>query len=143
MFLGTHSPRMDDKGRLFLPAKFRDQLASGVVLAKGQERCIYVFPHAEFVALTDQLRSASLANRPGRDYLRVLMSAASDEVPDRQGRITVPAQLRAYAGLTKDCVVLGVNTRLEIWDAMSWEQYLASKEEGFAELSEEVLPGVL
>jgi MraZ protein len=78
-----------------------------------------------------------------RDYSRVFFASASDELPDKQGRITVPAALRAYAGLQRDCVVIGANTRLEIWDTQAWETYLAASEDSFAEAAEEVLPGIL
>ena len=143
MFLGTHSPRLDDKGRLFLPAKFRDELAEGVVITKGQERCLYVFPMAEFRRVTEAMSQAPVTQKTVRDYSRVFFASASDEVPDKQGRITVPPALREYAGLTKDCVVIGANTRVEVWDAAAWEAYLADREQAFAELEEEVLPGVL
>lgn len=143
MFMGTHHPRLDDKGRLFLPAKFRDELSGGLVMTKGQEHCLYVFPRAEFNRFTEQLQSAPLANKVVRDYLRVFLSGASDEIPDRQGRVTVPAPLRDYAGLTKECVVIGALARLEIWDAATWNTYLGSQEQSFAERSEEVLPGLL
>jgi len=141
--MGTHHPRLDDKGRLFLPAKFRDELSGGLVMTKGQEHCLYVFPRAEFNRFTEQLQSAPLANKVVRDYLRVFLSGASDEIPDRQGRVTVPAPLRDYAGLTKECVVIGALARLEIWDAATWNTYLGSQEQSFAERSEEVLPGLL
>ena len=78
-----------------------------------------------------------------RDSSRVFFASASDEVPDKQGRITVPAALRTYAGLDRDCVVIGANTRLEIWDAQAWETYLAAQEDSFSEAAEEVLPGIL
>jgi transcriptional regulator MraZ len=143
VFLGTHQPRLDDKGRLFLPAKFRDELAGGLVITKGQERCLYVWPVAEFERMTDQLRAAPVTSKAARDYQRVLFAGASDEVPDKQGRVTIPPQLREYAGLTKDCVVIGANTRVEIWDSSAWDSYLAEQEQAFADLSEEVLPGVL
>ncbi|MCI0688194.1 MAG: division/cell wall cluster transcriptional repressor MraZ [Sporichthyaceae bacterium] len=143
MFLGTHAPRLDDKGRIFLPAKFRDELAEGLVITKGQERCLYVWPAAEFARFTDQLRTAPVTSKGARDYMRVLYAGASDEMPDKQGRVTIPPQLRDYAGLQRDCVVIGANTRVEIWDAQAWESYLAEQEPAFAELSEEVLPGVL
>jgi len=143
MFLGTHAPRLDEKGRLFLPAKFRDELAEGLVITKGQERCLYVWPQAEFARITEQMRSAPVTSKGARDYMRVLFAGASDEVPDKQGRITIPPQLRDYAGLSKDCVVIGANTRVEIWDAHAWESYLSEQEPAFADLSEEVLPGVL
>jgi MraZ protein len=143
MFFGTHQPRLDDKGRLFLPAKFRDGLAEGLVITKGQERCLYVWPVAEFAQMTEKLRTAPVTSKSARDYMRVLFAGASDEVPDRQGRVTIPPQLREYAGLTRDCVVIGANTRVEIWDSSAWDRYLAEQEQAFAELSEEVLPGVL
>lgn len=143
MFLGTHTPRLDEKGRLFLPAKYREELAGGLVITKGQERCLYVFPEAEFERITQALRSAPVTAKSVRDYSRVFFASASDEVPDKQGRITVPPSLREYAGLSRDCVVIGANTRLEIWDAHAWETYLADQEEAFSAASEEVLPGVL
>jgi mraZ protein len=143
MFLGTHHPRLDDKGRLFLPAKYREELAEGLVITKGQERCLYVFPIEEFQRITEALRTAPVTAKAVRDYSRVFFASASDEVPDRQGRITIPQSLREYAGLRRDCAVIGANTRLEIWDAQAWEDYLAEQEQAFADLSEEVLPGVL
>ena len=143
MFLGTHHPRLDEKGRMFLPAKFRDDLAEGLVMTKGQERCLYVWPRDEFARLTEQARQAPVTSKSARDYLRMLFAGASDEVPDKQGRVTVPPALRAYAGLTKDCVVIGANDRLEIWDAEAWATYEAAHEQSFSEISEEVLPGVL
>lgn len=143
MFLGTHSPRLDDKGRLFLPAKYRDELSGGVVITKGQERCLYLFPEAEFQRITEALRDAPVTAKAVRDYSRVFFASASDEVPDKQGRITIPTALRGYAGLSRDCAVIGANTRLEIWDSAAWETYLEQREPEFSELSEEVLPGVL
>jgi MraZ protein len=143
MFLGTHSPRLDDKGRLFLPAKYREELSGGLVITKGQERCLYVFPMAEFQRITDALRAAPVTAKAVRDYSRVFFASASDELPDKQGRITIPSALRSYAGLDRDCAVIGANTRLEIWDAQAWETYLEQSEQQFSDLSQEVLPGVL
>ncbi len=143
MFLGTHAPRLDDKGRLILPAKFRDQLAEGLVMTKGQERCLYVFPMAEFERITEAMRQAPVTSKAARDYMRVFLSGASDEVPDRQGRVTIPTSLRRYAGLERDCVVIGAGSRIELWDAPSWDRYLAEQEQAFSELSEEVLPGLM
>ena len=143
MFLGTHSPRLDDKGRLFLPAKYREELSGGLVITKGQERCLYVFPMAEFQRITEALRVAPVTAKAVRDYSRVFFASASDELPDKQGRITIPPALRTYAGLDRDCAVIGANTRLEIWGAQAWETYLEQSEQQFSDLSEEVLPGVL
>lgn len=143
MFLGTHSPRLDDKGRLFLPAKFRSQLADGLVVTRGQERCLYVFDMAEFVRLAEQMRSTPVTSRAARDYLRVFLSGASDEVPDKQGRITIPPVLREYAGLDRECTVIGAGSRVEIWDAGSWSRYLEATEQAFSDQAEEVIPGLL
>jgi MraZ protein len=143
VFLGTHSPRLDDKGRLILPAKYREELAGGLVLTKGQDGCLYVFPAGEFGRITDALRTAPVTAKAVRDYSRVLFASASDEELDRQGRITIPPGLREYAGLDRDCVVIGANTRLEIWEASAWASYLEQQEPAFSAASEEVLPGVL
>ncbi len=143
MFLGTHTPRLDEKGRLFLPAKYREELAGGLVLTKGQDGCLYVFPNAEFARITEVLSTAPVTAKAVRDYSRVFFASASDEVPDKQGRVTIPQGLREYAGLERDCVVIGANTRLEIWDAAAWSAYEANQNEAFSAASEEVLPGVL
>ncbi|GAA3784511.1 division/cell wall cluster transcriptional repressor MraZ [Micrococcus sp. HG099] len=142
MFLGTYTPRLDEKSRLILPAKFREELAEGLVLTRGQERCVYVFSAREFERVHEQMRSAPLSSRQARDYIRVFLSGASDEVPDKQGRVTVPAPLRQYAGLDRDVTVIGAGTRVEIWDSESWNAYLAEQEAAFSETDEDVLPGV-
>jgi MraZ protein len=138
VFLGTFTPRLDEKGRLILPAKWRDELARGLVVTKGQERCLYVFSMEEFERITEQMRDAPL---PDRASSRVFFASAHDEVPDRQGRVTVPQGLREYAGLDRDCTVIGNNTRLEIWDTAAWERYLADSEEQFSSLSHTGIPG--
>lgn len=142
MFLGTYEPRLDDKGRLILPAKFREQFAGGIVLTRGQERCLYAFPVREFEEMHTRLRQAPVTSKVARDYLRVFLSGATDDVPDKQGRITVPAGLRGYAGLERDLAVIGAGTRIEIWDAGAWESYLSEQEAVFADTAEEVVPGL-
>jgi MraZ protein len=143
MFLGTYTPRLDDKNRLVLPARFREQFADGLVITKGQERCLCVWPADGFKAATRTLSDAPLTSKAARDYLRVLFAGAHDEVPDKQGRVTVPQPLRAYAGLVRDCAVIGAGTRVEIWSASAWEDYLAAQEDTFSALSEEGPPGLL
>jgi MraZ protein len=143
MFLGTHEPKLDEKGRLILPAKFREELATGLVITKGQERCLYVFPQHEFLNITETLRQAPVTQKAARDYSRVMFAGAHDEIPDRQGRVTIPQSLREYASLEKECVVIGANTRVEIWDSKAWNSYLADREKNFADVSEEVFPGLI
>ena len=141
MFLGTHTPKLDDKGRLILPAKYRDELAEGLVITRFQERCLAIWPVATFAELVQGVRGAS-SSQQVRDYQRMLASGASDETPDKQGRITIPPHLRAYAALEKDCVVVGAINRVEVWDAAAWERYSAEKESAYAEMDEEVFPGI-
>ena len=140
-FLGTFTPRLDDKGRLILPAKFRPQLAPGLVVTRGQDRCLFVFPMGEFQRMHEQIRTAPVTSKQARDYLRVFLSGAHDEIPDKQGRLSIPAPLRTYAGLRRDVAVIGAGTRVEIWDAQAWETYLAAQVETYSDTAEEVFPG--
>lgn len=142
MFLGTHTPKLDDKGRVILPAKFRDELADGVVLTRGQERCLYVFSRATFGDVLEKLRTASLTSKTAREYQRFFLSGVSEEEPDKQGRVTVPAVLRQYAGLDRELTVIGSGDRAEIWSTPAWNSYYAEKEDAFANTDEEVIPGL-
>lgn len=142
MFLGTFTPKLDEKGRVILPAKFRDELADGLVITRGQERCLYVFSEREFGEMHDRIRSAPITSKQGRDYLRVFLSGAHAETPDKQNRVTVPASLREYADLGRELVVIGAGSRAEIWNAAAWEAYLTEQETAFAEIEEEVIPGL-
>ena len=143
MLLGTYAPRLDDKGRLVLPAKYRDELAAGIVLTKGQDRCLVLWPAAEFESYAAGLNEASRSNAAARAYLRVLFSSASDQLPDKQGRITVSGELRAYAALEGDIVVAGNGSTCELWAPDSWQGYLLEQERAFSGLDEEVVPGLL
>lgn len=143
MFLGTYAPRLDEKGRIILPAKFAESLADGVVITRGQEHCLYVYAAAEFARVHERIRQAPVTSREARNYLRVFLSGAHDEVPDKQRRVTIPPVLRAYAGLERDLAVLGVGDRIEIWDATAWERHLSATEDAFAETEGEVVPGIL
>lgn len=140
MFLGTYTPRLDDKGRLFLPAKFRDQLSEGLVVTRGQERCLTVWPRPAFEQVALQAQAAPVTDRAVRDYTRLLFAGASDDQPDKQGRLSIPPMLREYASLARDVVVIGLVNRLEIWDASRWQSYSDTHEESFSDLGQEVFP---
>ena len=142
MFLGTHHPRLDDKGRLILPAKFRDRLASGLVVTRGQERCLYVFSTKEFERVYEKIREAPLTNKQARDFQRMFLSGASDEKPDSQSRITIPPHLRTYANLGRELVVTGVGAHAEIWDAEAWNAYAEGNEDSYSDMEQEVIPGL-
>ena len=140
-FMGTYEPKIDDKGRFFLPAKFRTRFVDGLVISPGQERCLYVVPMADFMTAYAQLGEAPVTNKDVRDYQRMSMSASVDEVPDKQGRVSITPRLREYAGLgtERECVVVGAGPRLEIWGSASWSTYIGAQEHIFAGISQEVL----
>ncbi|RLV56074.1 transcriptional regulator MraZ [Aeromicrobium phragmitis] len=141
-FFGTYTPRLDDKGRLFLPAKFRPRLEHGVILTRGQEHCIYGWTPEAFTEFTDRVRSTPFTNRQARNFLRMLFSGASSETPDKQGRISIPPVLREWASLGRDCTVVGAMDRIEIWDSQRWDEFSAEQEDTFADMSDEVMPGI-
>ena len=140
MFLGTHTPKLDDKGRFFLPAKFRDELSDGLVITRAQDRCLAIYPVETFQEMTESVSKAPMTVKQVRDFQRMLAAGASQEVPDKQGRITIPQGLRQYAGLDKEIVVVGAIKRVEIWDQQAWETYSEAQEAVFAEMNEEVFP---
>lgn len=142
LLLGTYTPKIDAKGRVALPAKFRSQLGQGLVMARGQERCVYLLPFDEFRRIASQIQRTSVGNKAAREYLRVFLSGAVDQEPDKQWRVVVPQMLRDYANLGSDIVVIGVGTRAELWNKDAWESYLAQKEEGYSDIADDVLPEV-
>ena len=142
LLLGTYTPKIDAKGRMALPAKMRAQFVGGLVMARGQERCVYLLPGAEFRRIAMRIQRTSMVDKAAREYLRVFLSGASDQTPDRQGRVLVPQMLRDYADLGDDIVVIGVGTRAEIWNRRAWEEYLADTEQDYADIADDVLPEV-
>jgi len=142
VFLGTYAPKLDDKGRVILPAKFRDELSGGLVVTRGQERCLYVFTEREFENVHEKIRQAPITSKEGRDFMRLFLSGASQERPDNQHRITIPANLREYAGLGRELTVIGAGARAEIWDTEAWNEYYTANEAGFSDTAEEVIPGL-
>jgi protein mraZ len=138
VFLGTYTPKLDEKGRFFLPAKFREELDEGLVITRGQEHCLAVYPMSTFVEMTREIAKGSVSVKKVRDYQRMLAAGASDTAADKQGRVMVPPMLRRYAGLGKEIVIVGAITRIEIWDAARWEEYSTAQEADFAQMNEEV-----
>ena len=143
MFLGTYAPRLDDKSRLVLPAKFRDQLADGVVITKGHERCLCVWPLTEFRSVTEQLRRAPVTSKGAGTTCGCCSPAPATRSPTSRAASPSRPGCATTPGWSATCAVIGANHRVEIWDAAAWEHYLAGQEETFSTLSQEVLPGIL
>jgi MraZ protein len=121
--LGTHSYQLDPKGRVSLPARFREAFADGVWLTIGQDGCLYVFPRAEWQRRSDEVAASPLSDADGRAYSRLFFGASDEAKLDSQGRVTIPQRLRDAVGIKKDVVVLGVRDRMEIWDRRSYARY--------------------
>jgi len=140
VFLGEYQHSVDSKGRLVLPSRFRDRLERGLVVTKGQERCLYVFPIDKWDQEVEQVNNLPRTDRRSRNYARSFFGSASDQQLDGQGRIQIPQPLREYASLAKDVVVIGVADRVEIWNVESWESVSDEADEQFAGI-EEALSG--
>ncbi|MEX1162021.1 MAG: division/cell wall cluster transcriptional repressor MraZ [Nitriliruptor sp.] len=140
MFLGEHQHTLDAKGRVILPARFRERLSSGLVFAPSQDRCIDVYPQTAFERRVEELRSLPREDERARLYLRVLLAGAQQETPDAQGRVVIPTRLRDYAGLDKDLTINGADEKVEIWDRTAWESYRGAAEDAFANFSAPFAP---
>ena len=137
MFLGEHTHTLDDKGRLTIPSKYRDQLERGLVVTRGLDGCLFVFTHQDWESLTESMsKKLSFTQKSARDLARFFFSGAVDIVPDRQGRILIPTFLREYADLESEIMVIGANTRLELWNPERWRKSLAEVESNVEVIAE-------
>ncbi len=121
--LGTHSYQLDPKGRVSLPARFREVFAEGAVLTLGQDGCLFCFPRAEWERRSDEVRELPLSDTEARAYARMFFGKAEQIELDSQGRLLIPQRLRQEAGIRKEAVVLGVFDRMEIWDREAHDRY--------------------
>ena len=135
MFLGRHAHNLDEKGRLAIPARFRDLLADGLVLTRGIDQCIAAYPRAAWERLAEQVNALSMADRDARQFRRMVFAEAADVMLDRQGRIMVPPELRRYAGIDRETVIVGVHTAIEIWSPARWEEISGQVEDGGEEIA--------
>ena len=143
MFLGTYAPKLDDKGRIILPAKFWDELAAGVVVTRGSSAACSSYSQREFEILHEQdPRGSRHQQASARLPARVSLRREPEMRPTSQRRVTIPANLREYAGLDRDLTVIGAGNRAEIWDTEAWNTYYDSVETDFVNTAEEVIPGL-
>jgi MraZ protein len=120
MFLGEFVHTIDEKGRLIIPAKFRDELAEGLVVTRGIDRCLAIYPMEEWRRLAEQVSALPMTDRLARAFRRLVFANASDAVLDKQGRVLVPPRLREYADLNGEAIVTGLNTYVEVWNPDAW-----------------------
>ncbi|MCL6626101.1 MAG: division/cell wall cluster transcriptional repressor MraZ [Alicyclobacillus shizuokensis] len=139
MFMGEFQHTLDDKGRMIVPVRFREELGSSFVITRGLDKCLFVYPMAEWETLEGKLKALPLTRADARSFVRFFFSGASECSLDKQGRMLIPGSLRDYAGLERDCVVLGVSNRVEIWAQATWQSYSANAAESFAEIAENLV----
>ncbi len=139
MFMGEFDHSIDTKGRLIIPAKFRNELGESFVMTRGLDRCLFVYPMSEWKRIEEKLKALPFTKKDARAFTRFFFSGASVCELDKQGRVSIGSGLRDYAGLKKDCVVIGVSTRLEVWDAVAWGDYFEKSTASFADIAESLL----
>lgn len=139
MFMGEYQHNIDIKGRIIVPAKFREGLGESFVITRGLDQCLFAYPMEEWKLLEGKLKQLPLTKKDARSFTRFFLSGASECEIDKQGRINIPPSLRTYAKLTKECVVTGVSNRIEIWDQTEWVEYISQSEESFAEIAENLM----
>ena len=135
MFLGEYSHTIDDKGRLTIPAKFRDELESGVVITRGLDGCLWAYGRSEWDTMADKIGQLPSTSQAARNYARFMFSGAFDSIPDRQGRILLPQKLRDYAGIQDETVIIGVKNKLEIWNPAKWAEVVVNVEESTEDIA--------
>ncbi|MDF2874897.1 MAG: mraZ [Sporomusa sp.] len=136
MFMGEYLHTIDNKGRLILPARFREGLGEAFIATKGLDNCLFVYTRSEWAILEDKLKKLPLAKPEARAFVRFFFSGAAELECDKQGRVLVPPNLRDHAKLDKDVVVIGVSTRIEIWDKAAWDEYNQQVSPTVAEIAE-------
>ena len=137
--MGEYQHTIDEKGRIIIPAKFREALGASFIITRGLDNCLFVYPREEWNQLEQRLKSLPSMAANARAFARLLFSGACECEWDKQGRVNVPAHLREYARLEKDCTVIGVSARVEIWDKATWEEYSRKSQESFNEIAEKLV----
>ncbi len=138
MLLGEYKHNLDIKGRVAIPAKFREELKSGAIITRGLDNCLFVFTSKEWEVLAHKLVSLPLAQANSRAFARLMLAGATDVDIDSQGRVLIPDYLRKYAGLSKQVTVAGLYNRIEIWDSENWEKYKQKTESSSDEIAEKL-----
>jgi MraZ protein len=137
--MGEYHHSIDNKGRLIVPSKFRDELGDMFIITRGLDQCLFGYPVSEWELIEEKLKGLPLTKKDARAFTRFFFSGATESELDKQGRINIPAPLLQFAKLEKECVILGVSNRIEIWSKQIWEDYFTQSEESFAEIAENMI----
>lgn len=141
MFMGEYHHTIDDKGRLIIPSKFRTELGESFVITRGLENCLFVYSLVEWNKIVDKLKKLPFTKKDARNFTRFFLSGATITELDKQGRANIQTSLIDYASLEKDCVVIGVNDRLEIWSKDKWEEFFNANSDQLSDIAENLFIG--
>ena len=141
MFIGEYHHNIDDKGRLIIPSKFRSELGEQFIITRGLDKCIFIYSMNEWNNIINKLKTLPFTKKDARNFMRFFLSGATVCEFDKQGRISITSPLVHYANLNHECVIIGVNERLEIWAKESFDEFLTTNEEEFSEISEHLFDG--
>ena len=136
MFIGEYHHTIDEKGRIIIPAKFREELGNNFIITRGIENCLFVYSAENWAKITNKLNSLPFTKKDARTFNRFFMSGATDVELDKQGRVNISKPLIDYASLIKDCVIIGTGDRLEVWSQESWESFFDSTKDNMSDIAE-------
>lgn len=139
MFMGEYHHTIDQKGRMIIPAKFRELLGEGCVITRGLDQCLFGYSYDEWKILENKLKTLPFTKKDARAFTRFFFSGATECEVDKQGRVNIAPPLRDYAKLDKDCVIVGVSNRFEIWNKSNWDTYVTESADSFAEIAESMV----
>ena len=142
MFMGEYHHNIDEKGRIVLPSKFRELLGDSFVITRGIEKCLYVYSRDDWDNLVSKLNTLPFTKKDARTFIRSFFSGATECEFDRQGRTCIASQLVTYAGLARECVIIGANDRIEIWEIGAWNEFLKENEENLSNIAENLFVDV-
>jgi len=141
MLMGEYHHNIDEKNRLIIPSKFRNEIGDNFVITRGLENCLFIYSNEEWNNIVNKLRTLPFTKKDSRDFTRFFLSGATECVLDKQGRVSITSPLVHYAGLKHECVIIGANDRLEIWDSDAWNNFFDVNEENFANIAENLFGG--
>ena len=136
MFMGEFHHSIDDKGRLILPAKFREDLGDNFIITRGLEECLFIYSISEWEKITHKLNNLPFTKKDARSFMRFFLSGATATEFDKQGRINITSPLISYADLKKECVIIGVGDRIEVWSKEKWDDFYNSNKEKLSDIAE-------
>lgn len=136
MLMGEYRHNIDDKGRLIIPAKLREELGNNCVITRGLDGCLFIYPNEEWQKIVAKLNTLPFTKKDARNFTRFFLSGAQESEFDKQGRINITSPLVSYADLSKECVIIGVNDRIEIWSSENWDKFMNINSDSLSDIAE-------